>query len=204
MCHGPWGEGDGPLAADLRKNSAVGPAQINNAARLAEIGRDGIVQVITQGGSGTHRSNLMPPFRNQVPPAVIQSIASWVLAMPTIKPGIPRSTVDKYLAAPPGVPGEGRKLFVYYCTMCHGPEGKGNGFMADTIAARYKVHPRDLTDSTYFADKGDQELFETISLGGRYTGHSAVMPGWELPLAPAQIKDLISYIRSISRTPAKP
>jgi mono/diheme cytochrome c family protein len=122
--------------------------------------------------------------------------------MPTLKPGIPRSTVEKYLEAPAGVPEEGRQLFVYYCVNCHGPYGKGDGIVADALWSRYHVRPRNLTDSLYFTAKTDKELFETVSLGGRYTGHSAMMPAWSVMFTPAQIKDLVSYVRVLSRTTA--
>jgi len=204
LCHGEWGEGDGPLAADLLKLSGVRPAQLNNVARLDELGRDQLVSIITLGGGGTHRSNLMPPWGNRLKHEVIGEVADYVMALPTLKPGVPRATIEKYLQAPPGTPAEGRKLFVFYCTMCHGPYGEGNGFLADSLWARYKVRPRNLTDSLYFAQKSDQEMYVTIAHGGGYTRHSFVMPGWSVTLAPAQIKDLVSYVRSISRTAPRP
>ncbi len=204
VCHGEWGEGDGPLAPDLVKFSAVAPAQLNNVARLQELGRDQLVSIITLGGGGTHRSNLMPPWGNRLKSEVIGEIADYVMALPSLKPGIPRATIEKYLQAEPGTPAEGRKLFVFYCTMCHGPYGEGNGFLADSLWARYNVRPRDLTDSLYFANKSDQEMYVTIAHGGGYTRHSFVMPAWSVTLAPDKIKDLVSYVRSISRTKSRP
>ena len=105
-----------------------------------------------------------------------------------------------FLAAPPGSPPEGRRLFVYYCAMCHGPEGRGDGALADTLWARNRIRPQNLTDSTYFATRTDQQLFALISLGGAHFHKGGSMPMWSVTLKPAQIKDLISYIRSISRT----
>jgi mono/diheme cytochrome c family protein len=76
--------------------------------------------------------------------------------------------------------------------------------MADTLWARNRIRPRNLTDSTYFATKTDQEIFATISLGGAHFHKSGYMPMWSVSLSPAQIKDLISYIRTISHTTSKP
>ncbi len=102
------------------------------------------------------------------------------------------------------MPAEGRRLFVYYCSACHGAEGKGNGTLADTIFARAKVRPRNLTDSTYFLPKTDQALFDVISLGGGHMGKSGFMPAWTVKLSPAEIKDLVSYVRVLSHTPSRP
>jgi cbb3-type cytochrome c oxidase subunit III len=205
MCHGAWGEGDGPMAADIEKQAGVRPAGLNDPVRLAALGRNGLIEVITKGGGKTHRSNLMPPWGNQLRPELIGEIADYVMALPILKPGIPRATVEAYLAAPDGKPDEGRKVFVYYCTACHGPEGHGDGYLSDTLWVKGKVRPRNLTDSTYFAGKTDREIYETVSLGGRFTGHSQYMPGWGgLHLTPQQIKDVISYVRTMSHTASKP
>ena len=162
MCHGVWGEGDGPLAAELKKQAGVTPAQLNDAMRLGEMGREQLIQVIKLGGGRTHRSNLMPPWGDRLPQSVIEEIADFVLVLPSLKPGVPRATIERYLEAPPGTPAEGRKLFVFYCTMCHGPFGKGDGLLADSLWVNHGIRPRNLTDSLYFAPKRDQELFTTV------------------------------------------
>ena len=204
MCHGVWGEGDGPLASQLEREGGVQPAVLNDPVRLAELGKAQIVQIIRLGGGRTHRSNLMPPWGEKLQPEVIGQIADYVMALPDRKPGIPRATVEQYLQAHPGAPERGRKLFVFYCTMCHGPYGKGNGFLADTLWERHHVRPRDLTDSLYFAPKSDREMFVTVSLGGMYTGHSVYMPGWGVKLSPSEIKDVVTYVRAISKTRSRP
>ena len=203
-CHGPWGEGDGPLAVQMENEGNVRPAALNDPVLLARLGRDQIIDVITRGGARTHRSNLMPSWGEKLSAETIGQIADYVMALPEFKPGIPRSTIAEYLKAPPGSSDEGRKTFVFYCTLCHGPYGKGDGIMADTLYARYKVRPRNLTDSLYFAPKTDREIFATVTLGGEFTGHSRYMPGWGgVRLSPAEINGLVSYIRTLSRTESR-
>ncbi len=204
QCHGPWGEGDGPRSADVEKQAGARPAMLNSTPRLTELGRAELINVITQGGGRTHRSNVMPRWGEKLKSGVIEEIADYVLTLPSIKSGIPRATIEKYLASTPGTVDSGRKLFVYYCTICHGPYGEGDGFMADSMWARSKVRPRNLTDSLYFVNKTDKEMFVTVSLGGGYTGHSRFMPGWSVTFKPQEIRDLVSYVRSISRTKAQP
>ncbi|HET9326214.1 MAG TPA: c-type cytochrome [Candidatus Eisenbacteria bacterium] len=204
MCHGVWGLGDGPLAAQLQKESGVKPAHLNDLTHLESMGRAGVITVIEQGGAHTGRSNLMPPWGERLSTEEIEKIADFVLALPDLHPKIPPKTLAKYLQAPPGATAEGRTLYVTMCTACHGPSGKGDGPYADTMLVRNKLRPRDLTDSLYFSGKTDRELFATISLGGGYFHKSPFMPIWSVSLTPDQIKDLVSYIRALSRTTPQP
>lgn len=204
MCHGDHGAGDGPLAADLARREGAKPAHLDDAARLEKLGSQGVRKVITRGGAHTGRSNLMPEWGQHLAPGVVADIAEYVMVLPRLNPGIPAATIAKYLAAPPGSPAEGRTLFVRFCSGCHGPQGKGDGFNADTLRVRHKIRPRNLTETAYFAKKTDRDLYATIALGGGHMGKSAFMPGWTYRLEPAQIKDLVSYVRAISKTPAQP
>jgi mono/diheme cytochrome c family protein len=126
------------------------------------------------------------------------------MALPELHRQVPPSTMTKYLQAPPGTPAEGRKLFVTMCSACHGPYGKGDGRIADTLWARNRIRPRDLSDSVYFAGKSDRDIFVTVTLGGGFFHKSPFMPVWGVSLSPQQINHLVSYIRSLSRTPSRP
>jgi cbb3-type cytochrome c oxidase subunit III len=203
MCHGERGAGDGPLASDLQNQKTAVPAHLNDRARLDQIGRKNIYAVIEKGGAHTGRSNLMPAWGEKLSPALIDSITDYVMTLPDLSPPA-TATIAKYLAAPAGVPEDGRKVFVYYCSGCHGPFGKGDGFNASVLRIKRNVRPRDLTDSTYFAPKTDQRLYETVALGGAHVGKSVYMPAWTFTLTPTQIKSVVSYIRVISRTTPKP
>lgn len=204
MCHGERGAGDGPLASDLRQQHVPVPAHLNDRTRLEQIGRAGVRAVIDKGGAHTGRSNLMPAWGEKLEPALIDSIADYVMTLPELSPGTPSATLAKYLAAPPGTPEEGRRLFVYYCSGCHGPYGKGDGFTAEALRLKHNIRPRDLTDSTYFAPKSDRQLYATVALGGGHVGKSVFMPAWTYTLSPAQIKNVIAYVRAVSRTPPQP
>ena len=200
MCHGSFGAGDGPLAGDLKHEGARRPAVLNDRARLDYLGRRGIIEVITKGGAHTGRSNIMPPWGESLDPTLIGEIADFVLMMPDIKPGPTTEVIQQFLSSPPGVPERGRELFVFYCTACHGLHGKGDGLYADTLWARNKIRPRNLTDSSYFAGISDQQIYATVSMGGAHMGKSTYMPAWGFTIPPAQIRDLLSYVRAISHT----
>ena len=204
MCHGEWGLGDGPLAAQLQKQSGTVPAHLNDRVRRSAMGRDSLLKVIELGGAHTGRSNLMPAWGERLPRDEITRIADFVMALPELHREIPHSTLARFLESPPGVPSEGRKLFVTFCSACHGPYGKGDGRYADTLFARNHIRPRDLTDCLYFAGKTDHEVFAAISLGGGFFHKTPNMPMWSVTFTPAQIKDLVSYVRTLSRTPSHP
>ena len=200
MCHGTWGLGDGPLAPQLAKESGAMAAHLNDRARLDSLGRDQLIAVIERGGAHTGRSNLMPAWSERLSPEEIATIADFVMALPDLHREIPPPTMARYLEAPPGASVEGRKLFVTMCTGCHGSSGKGDGRYADSMFVRNKIRPRDLTDSLYFSRMKDSDLFATISLGGGFFHKSPYMPVWGVTLTAEQVKDLVSYIRALSRT----
>ena len=200
LCHGLWGAGDGPLAAQLERDAHVRPAVLSDRDRMSRLGRPELIRVIEQGGGHTARSNLMPPWAGKLDHATIERVADFVRKLPDLDSTTPPATTEAFLQAPAGSPPEGRKLFVFYCAMCHGPEGKGDGALADTLWARNRVRPRNLTDSTYVASRSDEQLFSVISHGGGHFHKSGQMPMWSGTLRPEQIKDLVAYIRTISRT----
>src|SRR5262249_26915460 len=101
---------------------------------------------------------------------------------------------------PPGAPAEGRVLYVHHCSGCHGPFAKGDGPLADQLWATHHVRPRNLTDSSYIATRADQQLFAVISLGGGHFRRAVQMPAWTVTLTPAQIKNVVAYVRQVSHT----
>jgi mono/diheme cytochrome c family protein len=204
MCHGEGGAGDGPLATDLKKQNLTVPAHLSDRAKLDQLGRGGVIAVVENGGAHMGRSDQMPPWGEKLEPALIDSIADYVMVLPDLAAGGPSATLAEYLAAPPGVSEGGRRTFVYYCSGCHGPQGRGDGFIVEALSARYNVRPRDFTDSLHFARVADAQLNETITMGGGHMGQSVAMPAWTYTLTPEQIQELVRYIRVLSRTTSTP
>ena len=199
MCHGEWGTGDGPLAAEMKAEVGAAPVALNLHGRVREIGRADVIEIIRQGGDHTGRSSRMPGWEERLDEELIGDIADFVMTLPDLKRGPATEVVEQFMQAPAGSPAEGRRLFVFYCSSCHGPFGRGDGTLAGSLWTRNRVHPRDLTDSGYFAGKKDSDIYASLSLGGAHTGGSPSMPAWSASLTPAQISDLVSYVRTISR-----
>ena len=86
----------------------------------------------------------------------------------------------------------GQVLFVKYCQLCHGASGHGDG--PGPVALNPK--PRNFTQPSQFKSKSDEEVFQVISKGGAARKLSPAMPPWGPVLKPAQIWQLIAFVRS--------
>lgn len=91
------------------------------------------------------------------------------------------------------------KLYSVYCVQCHGVNRDGNGVNSGTMA----VKPRDHTDSKAMGDTPDDTLFKAIKGGGLAVGKSVLMPRWEDVISDDEIKELVTYLRFISKTTSK-
>ncbi len=89
---------------------------------------------------------------------------------------------------------QGAVLYGKYCAVCHGEQGKGDGFNAFNLDPR----PRDFSDSTYMKALSDDQIFHTISGGGRSVNKSPLMPAYGWTLGRQQIRYVASYVRSLT------
>ncbi|HXW57795.1 MAG TPA: cytochrome c [Candidatus Cybelea sp.] len=81
---------------------------------------------------------------------------------------------------------EGAALYKTKCAACHGPDGKGDTSMGKVLKVR------DL-GSADVQSQSDAQLTEVIDNG------KGKMPGYKGKLTDAQIKELVSYIRSLKK-----
>jgi cytochrome c oxidase cbb3-type subunit III len=89
---------------------------------------------------------------------------------------------------------QGAALYGKYCSVCHGTEGKGDGFNAFNLDPR----PRDFSDSTFMKALSDDQLVQTISGGGKSVNKSPLMPSYRGTLSRQQISYIVRFIRSRS------
>lgn len=92
---------------------------------------------------------------------------------------------------------EGKKIYLTYCSGCHGEGGKGDGPAARSLP----VKPTNHTDGTIMNQFLDDYLFDIISKGGSAVGKAPFMPAWGEQLKEKQIRDIVSYIRSLAVPP---
>jgi mono/diheme cytochrome c family protein len=203
MCHGDGGLGDGEMAAVTVKQAGVHVANLTDRAEISRLGRAGVRRTVTLGGAHNGLSNLMPAWGGKLSSREIEDVTDFVMRLPDL-PGTSSATLRAYSRAPSGTPALGQSIFIHQCSACHGVLAHGDGPLAASLIRERHVHPRNLTDASYIGTKTDRELFTVISEGGGSNGKSNYMPHWGGYLTPAQIKDLVSYIRSISHTESRP
>ncbi len=87
---------------------------------------------------------------------------------------------------------QGASLYATYCAVCHGQEGKGDGFNAYNLDPR----PRDFSDSAYMTALSDEQIARTIAGGGRSVNKSPLMPAYGWTLSRNQIQYLEAYVRT--------
>lgn len=90
---------------------------------------------------------------------------------------------------------QGKHLYTKYCSICHGAEGKGDGFNAFSLDPK----PRNFTDEHYMKALSDARLIETVTQGGRGVNRSSFMPSWGGRLTKQEIKYLVEYIRTFAK-----
>ena len=88
---------------------------------------------------------------------------------------------------------EGRGLFLKYCSVCHGDQGKGDGFNAFNLDPK----PRNLADDKYMHTLADDRIAQTIREGGRGVNRSSLMPSWGGRLTKNDILYLVAFVRTL-------
>jgi mono/diheme cytochrome c family protein len=91
--------------------------------------------------------------------------------------------------------GKGQTLYNYYCALCHGATGNGDGFNSYTLTSK----PAKLADPALIARLSDAQIMEVIKKGGRALGLSPSMPSWDDLFKAQDITALSAYIRTFSK-----
>ena len=91
----------------------------------------------------------------------------------------------------------GRGVYQHYCQICHGEEGKGNGFNAGNL----QPAPRDFTDGKFWQQSSGERIDYAVAQGGPSVGKSVLMPRWGHTLNERQLRDVIVFIRAFAAPP---
>lgn len=204
LCHGKEARGDGPLASELAKAAGVHPRNLTDAKYMRGRSLDEIRQAVLKGGAHVGRSNLMPPWGEKLDAESIDAVVTYVRGLTSPSREEEEAEARSLLAGPSGKPDRGRELYVMYCLLCHGKNGRGDGPNAENLIRDFGVHPQNFTDPS-LKTLSDEFLFTVITKGGGHVGKSDKMPAWGLTIPPDQVKDLIAYLRTFSpRSPGGP
>ena len=94
-------------------------------------------------------------------------------------------------------PARGAPIYAQYCASCHGPQGAGDGPLAQALEPKPAHH----SDGAYMNALGNDHLFQVVKRGGPAVGKSPLMTPWGGTLSDAQIWDVIAYVRTLARPP---
>lgn len=180
LCHGPEGQGDGPLA----KAMDVTPADLATTVRSRS---DTILMKIISGEgrqtiTGRDRHNLlseaMPEWKDVLDKPQIEALIAYLRFLTRAKHDLM------------GDPEVGMQLYQKYCQVCHGEAGEGDGIMTNLMG----ITPMDHTNPNETDRLDNDELMRRILDGkGRY------MPAWRGILSQSEVEALVSYIRLLSQ-----
>lgn len=81
---------------------------------------------------------------------------------------------------------DGKKLYNTYCAVCHGEDGKGEGYLGTS----YPIPVADITREE-LAARGDGHFFMQITRGG------AMMPGYGHAISPIERWQIVAYLRQL-------
>ena len=96
----------------------------------------------------------------------------------------------------PDQPSQAELMYGTVCATCHGMDGSGNGAGAATLNPK----PRNYTDAAWQATITDDQIKQTILLGGQGVGKSPMMPGQpQLKDQPEVLDGLVKIIRGFKK-----
>jgi mono/diheme cytochrome c family protein len=216
VCHGPEGQGDGPMAAQLtapEKNPYTDflslfrihprseplpsrPARFDNLDQMRLNAPFALFETIARGRPHT----AMPGFQHPAYGAVdggdprlsdqqIWDVLFWEWS---------RTTTRERLA-------QGRRIYNQLCASCHGVAGDGNGPEAARIREQVwtwgrGVGPGIFTDRDWMAYRKPVELYQRVAEGVRRRGLE-LMPAYAGRLSPDEIWTVVEYLWTFVYTP---
>src|SRR5262245_19572481 len=90
---------------------------------------------------------------------------------------------------------EAAELFATRCTVCHGPDGAGNG----PASAGLTPKPRNFQDGSWQSSVTDEHIEKIVQYGGAAVGKSAAMPpNPDLMAKPQVVAALRAKFRSLA------
>lgn len=177
VCHGVDGRADTPVGRLLKPR----PRNFGDPVEMARLTVDRTYQAIKEGRPGT----AMAAWEQVLTETQIGDVLDYIHSLAS-----PRGRVASAEQLSLEV---GRRLYERECAVCHGVDGR-----ADTEAAKV-LHPSPsrFSDPTEMARLDDGRMYSAIKLGRPGTA----MGGWGELLSPAEIIDMMRYIRTLVQPP---
>ena len=200
-CHGKNGDGKGSLASSMKikpTNFTEGMFKYRSTPFGAPPTDSDLEKVIKKGLKGVEKRNWEDKLTDKEIDGLVNLIKSFspdifkAAGNPIKPPKFSDPDINR-----------GKELFLKKgCVNCHGPKGKGNGDMADTLENYNgtKAYPRNLSNPiNYRLGAEREEIFMRISTGLNGTP----MFGFGDELYPEEIEDIASYLVSLYKEEEK-
>ena len=94
------------------------------------------------------------------------------------------------------VPSDGQALYKKTCLKCHGTQGKGDGPVTKLVKNQAMG---DLSNKEAMSQYSDEDLYKLIAEGGEAFGKAKLMPAHKKKLGEAEIKAIITYIKTFQQ-----
>lgn len=91
---------------------------------------------------------------------------------------------------------EGKRLFLHYCSPCHGENGDGFG---KYFGYGLVPQPPDFTTEEFIKNRNDELLILAISEGSIAVGKSNLCPPWGHTFLKEEINFIINYIKNLNK-----
>jgi mono/diheme cytochrome c family protein len=86
-------------------------------------------------------------------------------------------------------------IYRLYCVQCHGLLGTGEGLA--WTSGGLTVQPQNHTSTEHMGKLSDSDIRRVITEGGSAGDKSDLMPPWGKTLSPAEIEELVLYLRNL-------
>lgn len=113
-------------------------------------------------------------------------IAAFTLAFPAAAFAAPKGRIQ------PGDVAHGEILFQQHCASCHGADGTGGGYLAQSLTS---PAPTNLRRPGFLVARGDEQLYKAIMEGGKAVNAHFTMPAFSRNLGVLDGWDLVAWIR---------
>ncbi len=176
VCHGVDGRADTPVARLLKPH----PRDFTDPVEMARVTVDRMYASITQGRPAT----AMAGWKQVLSETEIGDVIDYIHGF---------AKIDRNRSAQQISIAVGRRIYERECAYCHGVDGR-----ADTPAARVlDPPPRNFSDPVAMARIDDGRMYLAIYRGRPGTA----MGGRGEQLAPAEIIDVMRYVRTLVQPP---
>ena len=165
----------------------IGPRLDGIARRL----RPEYVRAIIRDPAGLAPGTVMPASLEQADR--LDLIASFLVLRHRPWTGSDRVAGLSEPLPPDSAPGAG--TYLARCASCHGLRGDGDGFNAPFLPVSPTAH----SDSAAMSLRPDDTLYDGIHSGGWVLGRSHRMPAFGASLDDREIRELVSYVRTLCR-----